>query len=65
MHKQLRKSNILIIRKESFLYILQVILKREVYATSTKTIKITSKISRVYIYNALNFSFVLRLTRNR
>ncbi len=65
MHKQLRKSNILIIRKESFLYILQVILKREVYATSTKAIKITSKILRVYIYNALNFSFVLRLTRNR
>jgi len=52
---------VLIIRKESFLRILQVMLQREVSATSTKAIKIISKMSRVHVYNTLNSIFVSRM----
>jgi len=48
------------IRKESFVRIVQVMLKREVLATGTKAIKIISKTSRVHVYNVLTFDFVSR-----
>jgi len=56
---------VLIIRKESFLRTVQVMLKREVSATGTKAINLISKTPRVHVYNALNFNFESRLTRNR